>query len=441
MAISQFVEPDINLFFDDLEQAERLNNKASLYGKGYINIGLSNINSTPAPVLLEGSLFECGGVLFECGDVLFVSDTDTSIPGTPSNGQNYIYFNPETKGLLYSTATPLWNTVKGGWYNGNNRAIAKLFYTGGQYNGKVILDNYNAMKVVNAVQALPATGGVQVVDGASALNGVAMIDGASIAPGTNTVVSGANTSGKVYRVTLAPGAYRWEVRGGKGGNGGLSSSGGGGAGAEGQHNSGVFRLHSEKTIRYALGGDGTVGVVGVQGGGGGCTGGSAFIDLGDDLFLCIGGSGGGGSGDPGNDDYGGGGGGGGYGVAGDGLPAGTRQLQGYGGKNGIGGAGGSQDGTSDSLSGGGGSGYIAGGAGGFGDGNQGVPGGGYGLPGGTSSGQIPGGQSLSGEAPASATDKYPLRVQYQGGGAGAKNTGGGGLKPTSSGYLRIYRMW
>jgi hypothetical protein len=40
-----------------------------------------------------------------------------------------------------------------------------------------------------------------------------------------------------------------------------------------------------------------------------------------------------------------------------------------------------------------------------------------------------------------ATEKYTRRIQYQGGGAGAKGKGGSGLKNQSSGYLLIYMMW
>jgi hypothetical protein len=118
MAISQYKEPDVDKIFDDLTQFMILNNKASFVGKGYINIGLSNMDNAGVPVLSQGSMFECGCVLFFAGS--------TSIPGTPSAGLNYIYFNPSDRTLSYGTKAPVWNTVKGGWYDGNNRALASV---------------------------------------------------------------------------------------------------------------------------------------------------------------------------------------------------------------------------------------------------------------------------------------------------------------------------
>jgi hypothetical protein len=372
--------------------------------------GVTNIDNTGAPQVMAGSKFILNRKMINI-------TADTSIDGSPVVGtDNYIYavLSGDSATFSYGNGVPTYNPAKGGWYSGNNRAIARFFYTGERYNGKVILDSYNAMQIINTEQAIPTSGGQLVITG---------------------------TVNQVKSTTLPIGTYRWEMKAGTGGKGGESSNGQGGTGADGKAKTGTFRVYAEKKIYYALGGDGNDGVGGVKGGGGGCTGGSAFIDLGDDLILCIGGSGGGGSGDAGSDDFGGGGGGGGYGIAGDGLPAASRQLQGLGGKDGIGGNGGSLDGSSDSASGGGGSGYIRGGNAGFGDGNRGSPGGGYGSPGGNSSSGASGGQSMSGEAVPSATDKYPRRIQYQGGGAGAMNAGGSGLKTTTSGYIKIWRLW
>jgi hypothetical protein len=401
MSISQFTEPDINLFFDNLDQAARLNNKASFYGRGYINVTLSNINDSGVPVLLQGGMFECG-------NVLNVVDTDTYIPLTPSSGQNYIYFNPATRELSYSTATPTWNTIKGGWYNGNNRAIAKLFYTSSQYNGKVILDSYNAMRVINKEQAVPTTGGSQLSLSTYPL--------------------------QVRSILLPAGAYRFDMQAGRGGRGGNAEVGSGGLGAAGESKPEVFFLYSPRRVFYALGGDGVAGAdvssaVG-GGGGGGSTGGSSFIDTGDDFFICIGGSGGGGSAGR-VSNSGGGGGGGGHGLGGRGAGG----QGGYGGHDGIGG-----DAAEGSCS---GSGIYGGGSA-----STGYNGGGYGEKGGPT--LAPGdtrigGPSQKGEGAAGPVEKYDRQVQYQGGGAGGAaaqgGAGGGGVSTSSSGYLSIYRMW
>jgi hypothetical protein len=193
VAISQFVEPDINLFFDDLTQAARLDNKASFVGKGYINIELSNINNDKAPVLLRGSVFECGGVLFK-------SDSDSGVTGAPSGGQSFVCFNPSDKALFYSADAPAWNAVKGGWHVGNNRALAKVFYADGRYNGKVILDGFNAMRMANQGQPIPDSGGLQ----AAAVS---------------------NVKGR-FSVYLPPGAYRHSLSSGAGAGDASGQTGG-----------------------------------------------------------------------------------------------------------------------------------------------------------------------------------------------------------------------
>jgi hypothetical protein len=321
MAISQFTEPDINLFFDDLTQAARLNNKASFYGKGYINIMLSNMDNTDIPLLLQGSMLECGGVLF-------VGDSDTSITGTPSSEQNYIYFNPSTMELSYSINVPTWNTVKGGWYNGNDRAVAKLFYcvSGNQFNGKVILDSYNTMVLINTTQPLPTNGG--------------------------NLIATVTKEAEVQIIPLLTGAYRFELKGARGGNGGAGNiSYPAGQGVDGEIYSAAYFV--DRAVEYARaysafdGRDGNVGIYSggyYSGGSGGYSGSNAWIIVGERGFLARGGSGGGGSAGE-NPDFsgregGGGGGGGGYGVGGNGADR-SYGKGGKGGNNSAGGTGGS----------------------------------------------------------------------------------------------------
>jgi hypothetical protein len=409
MAIVQFTEPDINLFFDDLNQAVVLNNKASFVGKGYFSAMLSNINTIQAPVLLAGSMFEANGVLF-------FSDGDTAVSGSCSNGVvNYIYAAPD--GLLqYSAATPAWNNIKGGWYSGNNRALAKFYYSssGPVYGGKVMLDGYNAMQMMN-LSFTASSGG-------------------------NLVITG--EINQVLAATLAAGQYRFEMQAGTGGNGSSGANGyGGGAGALGEPKSGTFILYHAMEIHYGLGGDGNNGGGGgYAGGGGGCTGGSAFIDIGYAMFLCIGGSGGGGGGNNG------GGGGGSYGVGGGGGAGG------YGSGSGGSGSSGGKGGR-DGIGGNGGGGSYYGGGGGVGSSGSGD---GYGIGGGNGGDGSSryggrGGGSKIGEGFANATDKYDRGIQFQGGGGGGGGratsgsdseggAGGSGLKSTSSGYLNIYRL-
>ena len=300
------------------------------------------------------------------------------------------------------------------------------------------------------------------------------------------------------KITLNPGTYRVEVKGGKGGNGGngtartvgtVSSNNNvlGGEGVEGELLVRVIVLRHDVTAWYMVGGDGDNGGEEETGsGGGGSTGGASYFLIDDYYVIAKGGSGGGGAMhvtyQTNNIEvsaisfnmYGGGGGGGGYGVAGDGGHIAAFQhncKSGEGGRNGVGGKGG--DGILGKIDtaleaiviyshhgwfGGGGSGYVEGGS--YGNApvynlNQAYVGGGYGEHGGSSDGANGGGSSgfestnrfesiLSGQT-------SPIKgFSYQGGGAGsgypheggpAMDNGGGGLKNTSSGYVRVFLLW
>jgi hypothetical protein len=402
---------------------------------GYNKLSLSNMDNSDAPLVLRGSVVEISGVLYKVPE----NGANESISVTPGTGQNYVYAVPSDSGATfqYSTSGPTWDAVKGGWYNGNNRAVAKLYYTGssggGWYNGKVILDGYNARWALNTEQPVPTSGGVSV--------------------------SSDTTPNQFKTITLDRGAYRVETKGGTGGKGGHGDSIDGGNGAEGQSKTTSFILECKTMMGYIIGGNGEDGEdgrlngdnTGAGGGGGGATGGTTLFESpATGIIVCIGGSGGGGGGS-GEQGGGGGGGGGGYGA---GLNNGSRS--GKGGNNGTGGWAGAAS-SDDGNDGGGGSGYKDGG----GTGGTAKPGGSYGQAGGA--GGSNGGRSGGAGGQSEALDlqqigvtypsfdsTFPFNVSFQGGGGGGASSrpggrsgakGGGGIKSTTSGYLRIYRMW
>jgi hypothetical protein len=188
-----------------------MNDGIKSVSKGFMSIWLTNMNNSSAPQIAAGSQVEVGGKVY-------TFSTNKTVSGTPANNAvNYLYavVDDGTVNFNYATTPPSWNASKGGWYNGNNRAVARLFSTSSQYNGKVIIDSYNAINAVNTTQAIPTTDGYQI----------------STAASINTETT----------ITLSPGAYRISIKGGKGGNGGGSTedstgeiTGTGGAGAVGQ---------------------------------------------------------------------------------------------------------------------------------------------------------------------------------------------------------------
>jgi hypothetical protein len=167
-----------------------------IFTGGLLLIDVENINNNLAPRIKASSLLEAkldiNGSRYKC------TSTEGMANGAANNAQNYIYAraNGNTASFLYGTEEPQWNPAKGGWYNGNDRAVVKLFVTGGQYNNKVILDSYNAMFAVNTKQLL------------------SNITAAGVA-----VFNHSNTIGE-WEHDLAPGMYKYSVKGGHGGAGG-----------------------------------------------------------------------------------------------------------------------------------------------------------------------------------------------------------------------------
>jgi hypothetical protein len=261
MGITQIQEPRVDSV--SLEDWHKFLRRTTFQGGGYTCIDVGGINDGTKPTLKQGSRFELNGGFF------VVSLEDYAISGTPAtntkDNNNYIYAAAGSNGtvtLEFSTDNPTWNGVKGGWYHGDNRrALVKFFYVGGSYNGKVILDSYNAMFMVNTKQDFSSTtsGGVQVFSRGS--NGTS----AANIPGDHTE-------------NLVPGIYRYELKGGdsgepgKGGNQSLQQVNMALVGADGAAKNlataiaGVFLWHGGpiKVKVGANGGDGGNGGAGAK---------------------------------------------------------------------------------------------------------------------------------------------------------------------------------
>jgi hypothetical protein len=177
---------------------QRQNTNFNAVTVGHSNLEIGTINNSDAPTIGGGSVVEVNGGIYRASSTESVTNASSTADGLSppaQNALNYIYAVPKESSLLlkYSSSTPTWSAAKGGWYNGNSRAVVKLFLSGTQYNGKVILDSYNAMQQVNTEQTIPTTGGVAIT-----------------IPGYV-----ANTK-KTYRFNLPPGAYRYTLTSGAG---------------------------------------------------------------------------------------------------------------------------------------------------------------------------------------------------------------------------------
>jgi hypothetical protein len=291
----------------------------------HLSLGLTNLDNSSEPKVQAGSVFGVNGGLFYVPE-----GADEAISGTPATGQNYVYAVPNDGGATfqYSATKPVWSATKGGWYNGNNRALMKFFYVSSQYNNKVVLDRQAAMYEVNKVQPLPTSGGMLVLNEA--------------------------TAGTVKSITLDPGFYSYEMKGGAGGKGGdggssVNSGTNGATGSEGLSSNAAFIVDRSEYLLYCLGANGNNGnngssvsapsgsIRGGAGGGGAGQGGqSTFFGL----FTVAGGKGGNGGAGGSSSYYGGRGGRGGisenYGENGEYGTTSASYPFGIGGAGGIG---------------------------------------------------------------------------------------------------------
>jgi hypothetical protein len=347
-------QSDINLFFDDLMQAQKMANRVTAISIGYLSIGNTDINGITLGQIQSGSRIEANGILYEEIGNADITDNHTI------NVQNYIYAIPdEETGLRYELKAnvPNWNPMKNGWYyNGIERAIIKLFVTNAGYNGKVILSSFDSMMTVNRAQVIPTSGGVltlnstqsswreagayrfYLVGGWSGYGGYGQTNGTG--NGAGEVVSGTFFWGGGTMIT------KRGRRGGNGGNGGshmgdrIGGGGGGGAG-------GCTIIQGIAIARGNYGGAGGIGSEGhdhgASGGGGGYPGGGSYgkgsggglaggmgqgwddVGNGNDVSGGGGGAYGGGNGHPGSPNYTGSGGGG-MGLADSAEETGTVQV-------------------------------------------------------------------------------------------------------------------
>ena len=393
--------------------------------------------------LKAGSQAVVGGALYE-------ETSDEGWAGTITNFiDNYLILTPngaDAVGPLLSVTgnAPVWDAARGGYYyadggGGAARALAKIR----NFNGSLSFVTLARKEDLYVDYPLPsplntASGGVLRHTGT-----------------VNTAMSG----------TLAAGAYRVEVAGGKGGNG-ARASGNGGNGVNGQKITKILTLDKEYSYKSYVGGDGNdADPDSYSGDGGGGPGGasgmdSLFVLYSDtgassdgvikEQILALGGSGGGG-GQDGNADGGGGGAGGSrYGQAENGWNYNnTEQNNGQGGnynRTAEGGAGRSRYGGKGGNGGNSENGFN-GGDGNAGDGDGSDAAGGY------------GGKATVVEVTLNEEDMYVVYGVYTpasitliscgGGGGGGRGVhsdgragkGASGVKSASSGYVKVYRLW
>lgn len=126
----------INNYSEGDKNLSSLMNSTDNQRRGYHAVSLTNWTNTNAPLISAGSTLEIGGALVEF-------QSDESISGTPTSGQNnYIIINSSAFTASWSTVAPVWNDEKQGYYSGTNRYLEYMvFVSGASYTKYRIADN------------------------------------------------------------------------------------------------------------------------------------------------------------------------------------------------------------------------------------------------------------------------------------------------------------
>jgi hypothetical protein len=346
-------EPDIDKA--TLEDWQRFILRTTIQGGGFMLVDIANMETDGVPVVRQGSRLEINGAFYK-------AEADEAVGGSPASGENFVYAVPNGDGVTfqYSAVKPEWSAVKGGWYNGNNRAVLRVAHSGGVYYFKEILDRRQGNENMsgNAIQQKKILTSI-------------------IGTPVKTITPASGLADRHFR--LEPGMYCFEVAGGGAGGGGGGSGStrgdaGGGAGcAGGRIIESVVIVDSVDFICAAggggAGGAGGSGIAEGIGGNGGTGGGSYVAAFGYLLAAAGGGAGGGGGGS--GIFVGGAGGGGGAGaiplVEGITNDENGQQIAKISASGGSGGRGGESGGSGSGGTGGGNNRNAASGGGGYGN--------------------------------------------------------------------------
>ncbi len=118
--------------------------------KGKADITLSAFDTTAAPDVKVGSVFEDNGAIFivETSDI-----TPTGYAGITNSTTFYLYWDESGTAFIYSNTAPTWSDVLQGWYNGNDRAFFSMFKDSGgtlYENKSMLIQKSNTQKSGNA---------------------------------------------------------------------------------------------------------------------------------------------------------------------------------------------------------------------------------------------------------------------------------------------------
>lgn len=107
----------------DADAAARRVSIGAASEQGYMNLSMTNIDSTSEPTFT-------GGVEVNGTQVTLSTESGTGWGGLGTNSDVWAYVT-SAGAVVYSATDPAWDSAKGGWYNSNDRAVAWMRKDGG----------------------------------------------------------------------------------------------------------------------------------------------------------------------------------------------------------------------------------------------------------------------------------------------------------------------
>jgi len=105
--------------------------------KGKFEVTISEYDTTNAPVVKAGSVFENAGNVINVG----IDTTPSGYSGISNSTSFYIVYDLSEEELIYSETAPTWSDDKQGWYNGDDRYLFSMY----KDNGGTLYQNKRTM--------------------------------------------------------------------------------------------------------------------------------------------------------------------------------------------------------------------------------------------------------------------------------------------------------
>ncbi len=146
------IDPDNTAWQENLSKVSKISR-----GLGLMICRLTNMANESEPQVAEGTRFELNSVLFECND----DEPITGWASIPVSTICYVYAVPgvTVPSFEYSTVEPTFDVAKGGWYNGANRALFRLYKTAtSTYAYKQVTDGIDTIPIRTSDPSQPEVG-------------------------------------------------------------------------------------------------------------------------------------------------------------------------------------------------------------------------------------------------------------------------------------------